>query len=226
MAALLAGWHLTASPRAMADYAEAVSALSPILNYRLDTTNQVPPEFPALNSGSLGAAFNGEYQSMSDSRNLDGAILGDADKAVSIAGASGQQIVIPYSPSYNPSGDFSIEFWAKPANTDAGARAVAISMVNGQNAANSSDRSGWVVRQNGTDWQFFLGDDHSDGSTFYATQLTAPGAVVLDSWQHIVAVYAGSAVSIYVNGEVAVTDVPVKPVLANTLAPLILGDRG
>ena len=56
-------------------------------------------------------------------------------------------------------------------------RAIAISMVNGQNPGNGDDRSGWCVLQSGGDWQVILGYDHSDGATFYGTTLTATGTV-------------------------------------------------
>lgn len=226
LAVLLAGLHPGASPQARADYAGAVSALTPILNYRFENTNQVPSEFGATNTGSLGTAFSGDYQAMSDTRGLTGALAGDADTAVSIVGTSGQQIVVPYSPVYNPTSDFSVEFWAKPANIDGGRHTVAITMVNGQNAGNANDRSGWAVRHDGGDWTFVLGFDHSDGATFYHTTLVAPGTAVAETWQHVVAVYTATAVTLFVNGEVAATMAPTLPVMPNTLAPLILGDRG
>ncbi len=214
--------------RAVADYASAVKALNPVAYYRFTDTDQVPTEVPAVNRGSLGAAFNGEYQVMADARGRAGAIAGDADTSVFIDGSTGAQVVVPYSPDYNPAGPFSVEFWANPANNDAGTHTAASAMVNGQNPANADDRSGWCLRHNGTDWQFILGYDHSDGATYYGTTLTAAGTVTAGAWQHVVAVYTGSEVKLYVNGSEVATDVPPAqfPMLRNTGAPLILGDRG
>lgn len=214
------------APAMRADYASAVLALNPITYHRLNATNAVPAELPALNRGTLGPDFNGEYQSMAGSRGLTGAIVGDADTAVSIVGSVGQQVVVPFAAAYNPNGPFTVEFWARPANADGGNHTVAISMVNGQNAANGDDRSGWCVRHVAGDWQVLLGYNHSDGSTFYGTTLTATGTVIPGEWQHVVAVYSGSAITLFVNGAQAATDTPGFPMLPNTGAPLILGDRG
>ncbi len=217
---------LFALPPARADYPASVAALGPVAYYRLDTTNQVPAEIPAANTGSLGAGFSAEYQAMSSSRGLPGALAGDPDTAVSIVGSGGQQVVVPYSPDYNPNGPFSVEFWAKPANVAGGRHTVAIAMVNGQNPSNGDDRSGWAVIQNGGDWQAILGYDHSDGATFYGTTLTASSTVVEAEWQHVVMVYSGAAVSLFVNGTEVASQAPDLPMLPNTGAPLILGDRG
>jgi hypothetical protein len=212
--------------RAVADYASAVTALNPVAYYRFSNTNLVPAEVPAANLGTLGAAFDGQYQVMSNVRGRPGAIAGDADTSVLIDGSTGAQVVVPYSPDYNPAGPFSVEFWANPANNNAGNHTAASAMVNGQNAANANDRSGWLVRHNGTDWQFILGYNYSDNATYYGTTLTAPGTVTAGAWQHVVAVYDGSTVKLYVNGSQVASDTPQLPMLRNTGAPLILGDRG
>ena len=226
LAAALFGSVLLVTPPIHADYASAVTALNPITYYRFSATNLVPAELPAVNAGSLGATFNGEYQAMPASRGMPGAIAGDADTAVSIVGSAGQQVVVPFSAAYNPNGPFTVEFWAKPANIDGVNHTVAISMVNGQNPANGDDRSGWCVRHSGADWQVLLGYDHSDGATFYGTTSTASGTVTAGAWQHVVAVYSGAAVTLYVNGTEAATSPPAFPMLPNSAAPLILGDRG
>ena len=216
---------LTAHP-AHADYPATVSALGPVAYYRLDTTNQVPAEVPAANAGSLGASFAGEYQGMAGTRGLPGALAGDASTAVSIVGSAGQQVVVPFSAAHNPNGPFSVELWAKPANTINGRRAVAIAMVNGQNLGNGDDRSGWALNQSGSNWEVLLGYDRSDGTTFYGTVMSAPGAVTEGAWQHVVLVYSGDSVSLFVNGVQVASQAPGKPMLPNTGAPLILGDRG
>lgn len=220
------GAVLALTPKASADYPSMVAGMNPVAYYRLGTTNPVPTEVPAVNAGSLGAAVDGEYQSMAASRGLPGAIAGDADTSVSIVGATGQQVVVPFSADYNPNGPFTVECWAKPDNTDAGNRAIAISMVNGQNPGNADDRSGWCLRQSAGDWQMLMGFDYSDGATYYGTQLNAPGTASAEAWQHVVAVYDGAAVSLYVNGVLAATSPLGQPMLPNHAAPLILGDRG
>jgi hypothetical protein len=225
---VLAGLTLGLPLVAQADYASTVAGLNPVAYYRLSTTNPIPTELAATNLGSLGTVLNGQYQSMSLTRGVTGAIVGDPDKSVGIDGSQGQQVVVPYSAAYNPSGPFSVEFWAKPAvgSTASGNHTAAISMINGENPVNANDRSGWCVRYSGSDWQFVIGFDHSDGATFYSTTLAASGTAAEDVWQHVVAVYTPSLVSIYVNGALAASQAPANPVLPNFAAPLILGDRG
>jgi hypothetical protein len=218
----------TAVLPARADYASTVAGLGPVAYYRLNTTNLVPTDPPAVNIGSAGTALNGQFQAMSQTRGIPGAIVGDTNTSVGIDGTLGQQVVVPYSAAYNPNGPFTVEFWAKPAvgSTASGNHTAAISMINGQNAANANDRSGWCVRHNATDWQFVLGFDYSDNATYYSTTMVAPGTAVENVWQHVVAVYTPSLMSIYINGALAVSQAPNKPLMPNFAAPLILGDRG
>ena len=208
---------LAAALPARSDYASTVAGLGPVAYYRLSTTNPIPNELAATNRGSLGTALNGQYQAMALTRGVTGAIVGDADTSVKIDGSAGQQVVVPYSADYNPNGPFTVEFWAKPAvgSTASGTHTAAISMINGQNLVNANDRSGWCVRHSAADWQFILGFDHSDGSTFYGTTLVAPGTAAEDVWQHVVAVYTPSLVSIYVNGVLAASQAPAMPLMPN-----------
>lgn len=211
-----------------ADYPSAVTALGPVAYYRLGATNLVPAsDVGATNIGTLGTAFNGTYTAMGSSRGEPGALAGDPDTSVSIDAGAGQLIRVPYSPLYNPNGAFSVEFWANPADTASGKHAAVISMVNGQNAANGNDRSGWAVQKLGDQWQFVLGFDHSDGATFYATTLSGPnGSVVPGTWQHIVATYSPGTATLYINGVQVDSQTPAQPLLPNTLAPLLIGNRG
>lgn len=225
--ALVVAASVDAAATALADYPSAVAALNPVASYRLNTTNQVPHELSATNSGSLGTALNGKYVAMAASRGQPGAIVGDPDTSVSINAAAGQEITAPYSPAYNPNAPFTVELWANPADTGSGKEALVISMVNGQNASNGNDRSGWSVQKLNDYYEFVLGYDHSDGSTFYATTVDAPsGSVVVGSWTHVVAVYTPSLASLYINGTLAASLPPTFPLLPNTLAPLMMGNRG
>jgi hypothetical protein len=226
--ALVGGVILLCARGQAAAYPAAVNALNPVAYYRLNETDPVPVESVAVNHGSLGAAFDGEYQAMAASRGLPGAIVGDTNTAARVQGALGQQVVVPYAPEYNPGGPFTVEFWARPtaAAAGGGTHTAVNCMVNGENPANGDDRSGWCVRHVGPAWQFVLGFDHSDGSTFYHTILEAAGTVQADAWQHVVAVYAPGVATLYVNGTQAATTTPAQGHLPNTGAPLILGDRG
>jgi hypothetical protein len=208
-----------------ADYAATVTALEPVAHYRFSNTNQIV-EFPAVNQGTLGTDYNGSYQALAQRRGAPGALAGDTDTSVSIDGRTGGQVVVPVSPVYNPSGPFTVEFWARPESNGGGTQTAVISMVNGQNAANGNDRSGWQVYHNGGSWLFRLGSDYADGVTSYHTTLEAAGTVGEGVWQHVVAVYTPTLISLYVNGELVASDAPVQPILPNLLAPLILGDRG
>jgi len=203
----LAALAATATARA-ADYASTVSALGPVVYYRLSATDPMPAEqYMATNIGSLGTSFNGQFESVPN-HGLPGALAGDADTAIAIHGA--QHVVVPYSAAYNPSGAFSIEAWLKPGS----GRWVA------PLSAQGSGSSGWALWQNYLDgWSFLMYG--TNGSTA-SLELAGGGPLTMGVWYHLVVTYDGANATMYVNGAEAASDAP-SAYVANTDAPFVIG---
>jgi hypothetical protein len=150
----------------------------------------------SFNSGSLGAAGNGE-NSADVTLGLPGAVSAGGDTAVGYGG--GARTTVPFNTALNPSSSspFTVEFWAKPfADTD---DAVGPSPL--FNRVTSGDRSGWVFFQRSptTGWNFRMYD--GNGSTV-GFDLTG-GSNAADTWSHVVAVWNGTTPFLYVNGALA-----------------------
>ncbi|MCX6924288.1 MAG: hypothetical protein NT154_13905 [Verrucomicrobia bacterium] len=210
---------LTAALPTRADYASTVAGLGPVAYYRLSTTNLVPAELSATNIGSLGTAFNGQYQQMSLSRGLPGAIVGDSSTSVATDGAN-KRVVVPYSAAYNPPGAFTVEAWLNPGS-DGSALSAPL------NAAEMvGNRSGWLLYQNGTSgWSFRM---YNQNSTSFSLELAGGGTVETNTWYHIVATYDGTTATLYVNGTEAANGQPSgspSAYVANTDGPFVIGAR-
>ncbi|MDB6038540.1 MAG: Immunoglobulin I-set domain protein [Verrucomicrobiales bacterium] len=126
--------------------------------------------------------------------------------------------VVPYSSALNPTGPFSLEFWAKP---DVGGQ-VSQAVVASQDR--NAGRAGYVVYQgfNGAAWEGHLGV--GDGAKIVIGQ-TVP---VAGRWDHIVFVWDGNSIGrIWVNGvddtrSDSDTGGPLRP---NLNVPLEIGSR-
>jgi hypothetical protein len=185
----------------------------------------------AHNSGSLGASADSDPDT-SVIFEQPGALAGDADTSVSATPEPGPKVTVPFNAAMSPADEndlalpYTVEAWARPDSLAGGAQAVVNSMIAGvnQNPANGDDRSGFSLRLNADTWQFYVGG--TTGGTFYEIAV-APGSAVAGEWQHVVGVWDGTNVKIYINGELgasveAVTHVP----RANFAAPLYIGKRG
>jgi len=226
---------LAAVVPARADYPSTVSSFNPILYYRLNETTPVPVN-AAINSGMLGSVANGVYVGAA-MHPVEGAITNadgiTTDQAASVPGSG--HVIIPWLAGMNQPGPFAVECWANTAGS--GTETLVLSMIQGQNAANANDRSGWALRENGTDVQFVIGT--TTGAPFYY-YFSAVGAVTPSAWQHLVAVYDGANFSVYVNGVQATLTVTRQDngavltppqiaavtVLTNFAAPTLIGERG
>lgn len=161
-----------------------------------------------------------------------GALLGDADTSITLLPGAAK-FEVPFDPALNPANGagealpYTVEAWIKPNVSDGGNQAVVNSMMAGinHNPDNANDRSGYSLRLSGDEYQFYVGG--INGGTFYEIA-RAPAAVVVDQWQHVVGIYDGANVKIYVNGVLAQSVVAAEhvPLLANSAAPIIIGDRG
>jgi len=147
----------------------------------------------SYNAGSLGAAANGTNTD-AVTLGLPGVLAAPGDLAVGYSG--GSYTSVPYLPTLNPASatPFPIEFWANPSASDNDDATVA-------NRVSSGNRSGWVFFQRAAavGWNFRMYD--GAGSN-YGWDLTG-GTATLNAWSHVVAVWSGSAATLYVNGTLA-----------------------
>ena len=172
---------------ARADYSSTVLSYNPSAYWRLNETTPVPPADPATNSGTLGNPGNGYYLNGA-THPTTGISGGGTDTAATIGNPLGKsQIRVPFQSALNQAGPFTAEFWAKPATV--GATVCPYSSVDFGNAR------GWLFYQDLTvgQWSFRV---YRNGAN---TTITA-GTVTGGQWQHVVGVYDGANMSLYVNG--------------------------
>lgn len=149
----------------------------------------------AINYGSLGAAANGTH--------ADGVVLGatgpladPTDTAAAYSGSSTTtpvNTVVPFNSFLNTttSAPFTIEFWHNPAASDNDDSPIF-------NRQSAGDRAGWAFfqRNEATGWNFAL---YNGNGSEIGHQITG-GSYVLNTWNHVVAIWDGNIPSLYVNG--------------------------
>ena len=223
-------------PPAQADYASTVNSFDPVGYWRLNETASTTDD--AFNSGTGGAALNGVYLNLPD-KEEPGALAGSGSTAVFFNGT--RRLQIPWSAALNAgtaglADPFTVEAWVKSNGAPAGAHIIAQSMRQPA-TGNVNDRSGWFLRQEGTDLMFAVGTP--TGAPFYYYYKVA-GVVSPTDWQHIAVVYDGDDTPIiYLNGVAQTYEVTRQDglpfnegeqaairVLQNTDYPAIIGDRG
>lgn len=192
-------------------YAGFVLADGPTGYWRLDELTG-----PVLKDYAGG--FDGTYNEGRVNRGQDGPYGIDPNKATKF-NANGLAASIPYTPILNPAGAYSLEFWAKPAQSGNASRAV----LGTQNR--NVGRTGYAIYQgfNGSFWEAHLG---YNGSVIFLQGKTAP---VAGRWDHVVVTWngglGGSNVSkLYVNG-VEEASSNLGPTQNNTAMPLEIGSR-
>jgi len=202
-------------PTTRADYASELQGLQPLTYWRFNDNVQTPQYDIATNLGSLGPAGNGQYYD-TVLRSVEGAIAGDNAVGFSnptLGTAYFGSMRVPNNPALNPSGAFTIEFWAKPSNDTASLLSPVSSM------SFVSGRAGYLFYQNAATWQLRIG---VTGST--TASLVNGGTVLSNQWQHIVGVYSGGpsgTMTLFVDGvQVATGPASYEP---NTDAPFYLG---
>jgi autotransporter-associated beta strand protein len=197
----------------------------------------------AVNRGSEGVAIDGTYINF-PTRGVMGALVGDSNTATTLNGGN-QNVRIPWSAALNPataglSDPFTVEAWVKSNGAPTGNHVIIQSMRQpGQlGTVNdvANDRSGWFLRQIGTDLQFAVGT--ATGAPFYY-YYTVTGVVSPTNWQHVVVVYDGDETPVIYIDKVAQTYVVTRQdglpfnegeeaairVRQNTDCPEIIGDR-
>jgi hypothetical protein len=174
--------------------------VSPKLDYALGTVT---------NYGSVGAVANGTYY---HSSTLQEPGVLTADPCVKLDGAS-QYIDVPYAPALNPSGPFSVEFWANQTAVAAGAKSGVMSFDGNTGFLFYTDN-------NAPNWGFRV--FYGTGRTYVVD--TGP-ANEPDTWYHVVGVFDGTLVHIYVNSVENTAPQPIggNGYVPNTTAPLRMG---
>ena len=185
---------------AWADYPATVLSQAPVGYWRLNeiTPPLVPPVL-ATNSGSVGAPGNGVYTNANRGVRPGAIVSEPSSPAVGFDGlVDGNRVRIPFQSQWNPSGPFSVEFWAKPAQTAAlECPAASVEFIG------SSQRNGWLFYQGdstlGSGNGFLFRHYNSSGLT---SQTGAAVNLTIDTnqWYHVVGVYDGTNINTYVNG--------------------------
>jgi hypothetical protein len=201
---------------ARADYQATVLSQGPVGYWRLNETNQPPPNALAANSGSLGASAAGTYIN-NPTPNSPGPFAGSS--SVVLDGLS-QSVSNAYNAAINPS-TFSLEMWVNPA-------AVPKFAYVASSAHLATTRSGWYLAQddnstfglgNGFVVRMFYQNGVNPSVTLFATN-----NLPLGSWYHLVLTYDGTTATLYKNGVVAQSAIPLGFV-PNVDGPFTVGIR-
>ena len=189
-------------------YAQAVLQDGPSSYWRLDESSGA---LAADSAGFNNASYVGALTLGAPSA------VPDANTAVAFAGGHAEA---PNTPSLNPSGAFTVEFWAKPDQSGQNGRCA----IGSQNRA--IGRSGFAIYQglNVSTWECHIGDGATVQIWLYG--LTQP---VAGTWYHVAVVYYGdNTARIFVNGkddtDIANSDLE-GGYLPNSEAPFEIGSR-
>ena len=203
---------------AQADYSNTVASLNPVAYWRLNEPASPTLNYAlgtATNVGSLGTVANGTYY---HSSTLQQPGILTTDPCVKLDGTT-EYIEVPYTPVLNTNGPFSVEFWANQTVVAAGAKSGVMSF---SGTTGAGDAAGFLfyTDNNGPNWGFRV--FYGTGRTYVVD--TGP-ANEPNTWYHVVGVFDGTLVHIYVNG---VENAPPQAIggsgyVPNTTAPLRIG---
>jgi hypothetical protein len=194
---------------AAGNYGGAVLALNPAAYWPLNETNSVPAADVVANSGTLGSAADG-FGIQNPLRGEPG-IVGQSYRFANSnldAGYFGPHVDVPFNPALNPNGAWTIEVWAMPAQAVYDLYCPASSVDLSQNGQLS--RFGWVIYQWADAWDFRVGNING----YIVTNRSS--APIIGSWNHLVGVYDGANISLYLNGQLADGPSPAPGFTANT----------
>ncbi len=199
---------LTTGLTARADYPSAVLADGPLTYHRfseMDVTNDMVPV--VVNLGTLGAAANGTHVTTCRDdliqQGLPGALTDPDNTAISVPYSPNTHynyVRVPWQAGLAYNGPFSFEIWTKPATKYFN---YPFGMVNW-----ASPRTGWVFMQSDWDnlvtghgWVFRI--YRNSGTT--SSTVACPLVIDTNHWYHLVGVFDGSSVKMYIDGTLAGT---------------------
>lgn len=217
-----------------ADYQSTLVSQRPVGYWRLNETTQPPPLLIlATNLGTVGTAGNGTYYGVHRGV-LPGALANQpANAAAGFDGVTvSNRVRVPFESQWNPIGAVTVEFWAKPGQTNNFlCPAASVEFIEPPSGSSiPRQRNGWLMYQsdstltNGNGWVFF--QYNSKGLTNFSIA-SIDMSLDTNRWYHIAGVYDGSKISIYVNGVLggsAPFDGVPRP-NTNTAVPLTFGAR-
>jgi len=198
---------IATSINARADYSNSVVSLSPVAYWPLNETVQPPAPYWAVNSGSLGAAGNGYYETwfaasgngyvsrMDWTGPVPGA-TSDGDGAANFTGTNTTYIQIPHTFTNTIiKAPFSVECWVYATNTTDWANIVGAGGQNNRAATAAGAWAGFSLNHYGGSWLFDLYNTNGSNSS-----LELSATVTVNQWDHLVATYDGTNASLYLNG--------------------------
>jgi hypothetical protein len=235
--------------RAQTVYSNAVMALNPVAYWPLAETVAAPAGlYVATNSGTLGAAGNGYYETWYQPMGAGTALVAtnviqhvagvtaDGDTALQNS-MIGQHVVIPRATNgvansaVTITAPFSIEVWVYPTNGAAtgGIKPLVsegfVNTLNGASLGNQTVAQGVTIGSYNNDIYFstFNGagtKTEIDTATYAANQ-----------WHHIVGTFDGTNMKMYNNGLLVATKAPPADALGHNFAPdlvtpLLIGSGG
>jgi hypothetical protein len=192
-------------------YAAKVLADNPSAYWRLnETTGTVLKD----SAGGL----NGTYASTVERGVTPRDSFSDPAAHFSGTGSPIPNAIVPYTPILNPSGEFTVELWAKPDVPDSKGTA----MIANQDRA--AGRSGFVVYQgfDGDFWGAHFGDSPVNSTV---TRIIGTSTPQVGVWHHIVVEWDGvNTGHLFVNGveEIATAGLPL---VVNLTVPFEIGSR-
>lgn len=202
------------------DYSATVLSQQPIAYYRLSEQQQPAPFLPlAVNEGNLGPDSDGQliFETLLGE---PGAVEGNASYRFLNPGWDitfvGSRVDVPYADALNPNGPFTVEFWARP--TEGGRDLFSPLSAIDTEASGGEARAGYIFYYDGENrrWDFRVGN--LSGYQGLVTGGTAPAG----AWRHVVGVFTGNSISLYVNGGLAATSA-VTSFSPNRVQPLRIG---
>ena len=188
--------------------------------------------FTTLGSASadLVVGYNFEYMDAGNvddlsTNNLDGTLVGDAttvfddtrnSNVLSLDGIN-DWVDAGNSELYNITGDMTVMGWAKMEDKD-GIQPVNFSW---QTLFAKGDANGWRVQHWAPGNNFAVFQWQLPSDPFVANANSTP-TNLLDNWHHVAGVKAGNDYRIYIDGDLAATDVQTATPLTSTV-PLLVG---
>ena len=230
--------------QAQSTYSNAIAALSPATYWPLnETTAPSGGLYAATNSGTLGAAGNGYYEtwwqtngvsnalvSSNSIFHIAGAIVGDSDTALQ-QGVIGQYVVIPRctngvaNSAVTMTAPFTIEMWVYPTNNTSGQlKPILAEGFNNSQVTNLA----YATMTQGTAIGMYSGFIYFNTYNGAGTKTEIDTvALTLNQWYHYAATFDGLTMTVYTNGVKCKSS---NPAFANgtnyafdAVSPLIIG---